>query len=180
MTVDIAEIERRLWRSADQFRANSGLKPSEYSRPVLGLLFLRYAEAKFAEAEKALKPKPGSRLTPGPDAYKAKGVLYLTPDARFSRLRDLPEGSNIGRALNDAMRDIEKTNLEVADALPKNYQDVPNSVLVELIKLLDPVNLEGDAFCRVYEFMMGEFAMQAMQKGGEFYTPSAIVRLIVE
>ncbi len=180
MAADIAEIERRLWSVADQLRANSGLKPSEYSRPVLGLLFLRYADAKFAEAEKDLKPKPGSRLTPGPDAYKARGVLYLTPEARFPYLRDLPEGSNIGRALNQAMNDIEAVNAEVADALPKNYQDVPNSVLVELIKLLDPVDLEGDAFGRVYEFMMGEFAMQEMQKGGEFYTPAAIVRLIVE
>jgi len=178
--VDIADVERRLWSVADQLRANSGLKPSEYSRPVLGLLFLRYAEAKFAEAEKALKPKPGSRLTPGQDAFKARGVLYLTPEARFSHLRDLPEGSKIGRALNQAMTDIEAANAEVADALPKNYQDVPDTVLIELIKLLDPVNLEGDAFGRVYEFMMGEFASQEMQKGGEFYTPAAIVRLIVE
>jgi type I restriction enzyme M protein len=180
MSADIADVERRLWSVADQLRANSGLKPSEYSRPVLGLLFLRYAEAKFAEAEKALKPKPGSRLTPGPDAFKARGVLYLTPEARFSRLRDLPEGSKIGRALNQAMADIEAANPEVADALPKNYQEVPDTVLIELIKLLDPVNLEGDAFGRIYEFMMGEFASQEMQKGGEFYTPSAIVRVIVE
>lgn len=180
MPVDIAEIERRLWSAADQLRANSGLKPSEYSRPVLGLLFLRYAGAKFAEAEEALKPKPGSRLTPGPDAFKARGVLFLTPEARFSHLRDLPEGSNMGRALNQAMTDIEAANPELADALPKNYQEVPNEVLIELIKLLDPVDLEGDAFGKVYEFMMGEFAMQEMQKGGEFYTPAAIVRLIVE
>jgi type I restriction enzyme M protein len=180
MSADIADVERRLWSVADQLRANSGLKPSEYSRPVLGLLFLRYAEAKFAEAEKALRPKPGSRLTPGPDAFKARGVLYLTPEARFSRLRDLPEGSKIGRALNQAMADIETANPELADALPKNYQEVPDTVLIELIKLLDPVNLEGDAFGRVYEFIMGEFAMQEMQKGGEFYTPAAIVRLIVE
>jgi type I restriction enzyme M protein len=174
MPADIADVERRLWSAADQLRANSGLKPSEYSRPVLGLLFLRYAEAKFVEAEKAFRPKPGSRLTPGPDAFKAKGVLYLTPDARFSRLRDLPEGANLGRELNRAMKAIEEANGELRDALPKNYQDVPSNVLVELIKLLDPVNLEGDAFGRVYEFMMGEFAMQEMQKGGEFYTPQPL------
>jgi hypothetical protein len=69
MPVDIAEIERRLWRSADQLRANSGLRLSEYSRPVLGLLFLRYAEAIFADAQKALKPRPGSRLTPGHEPH---------------------------------------------------------------------------------------------------------------
>ena len=180
MPVDIAEIERRLWRSADQLRANSGLRPSEYSRPVLGLLFLRYAEARFADAEKALKPRPGSRLTPGPDAFKARGVLYLTPEARFSHLRDLPEGANLGRALNNAMTEIETNNPELADTLPKNYQEVPNEVLVELIKLLDPVTLEGDAFGKIYEYFLGEFAMQEMQKGGEFFTPASIVRLIVE
>jgi type I restriction enzyme M protein len=92
----------------------------------------------------------------------------------------LPEGANLGRALNNAMTKIEANNPELADTLPENYQEVPNEVLVELIKLLDPVTLEGDAFGKVYEFMMGEFAMQEMQKGGEFYTPASIVRLIVE
>src|SRR5947209_6904180 len=135
MPVDIAEIERRLWRSADQLRANSGLRPSEYSRPVLGLLFLRYAAARFIDAEKALAPRAGSRLTPGPDAFKARGVIYLTPEARFSYLRDLPEGANLGRALNHAMADIEAKNPELVDTLPKNYQEVPSQALVELIKL---------------------------------------------
>ncbi len=64
MASDIVEIERRLWSVADQLRASSGLKPSEYSRPVLGLLFLRYADGRFAEVEKQLKPSPGSRLGP--------------------------------------------------------------------------------------------------------------------
>ena len=69
---DLTKIERTLWLVADQLRANSGLKPSEYSRSVLGLLSLRYADAEFTDAEKALKPKPGSRLTRGPDAYRAE------------------------------------------------------------------------------------------------------------
>jgi len=103
MASDIVEIERWLWSTADQLRANSGLKPSEYSRPVLGLLFLRYADGRFAEAEKQLKPRPGSRLgAPTPDAFKARGVIFLTPEARFSHLLALPEGSNLGRALNQA------------------------------------------------------------------------------
>jgi type I restriction enzyme M protein len=72
MASDIGEVERRLWSVADQLRANSGLKPSEYSRPVLGLLFLRYADGRFAEAEKQPKPRPGSRMgVSGPDAFKA-------------------------------------------------------------------------------------------------------------
>jgi type I restriction enzyme M protein len=105
MPVDVAEIERRLWRTADQLRANSGLKPSEYSRPVLGLLFLRYAEARFADAEIALKPRPGSRLTPGPDAFKARGVLYLTPEARFSSARPARRSQSRPRAQQRDDRD---------------------------------------------------------------------------
>jgi type I restriction enzyme M protein len=175
------EIERRLWSVADQLRANSGLKPSEYSRPVLGLLFLRYADGRFAEAEKQLQPRPGSRLgAPTPDAFKARGVIYLTPDARFSHLLKLPEGSNLGRALNAAMDDIERLNPDLADALPKNYGAVGDDILRELIKTLAPIDIAGDAFGRVYEYFMGEFAAQEMQKGGEYYTPSSIVKLIVE
>ena len=181
MASDISDIERRLWSIADQLRANSGLKPSEYSRPVLGLLFLRYADGRFAEAEKHLQPRPGSRLgAPTPDAFKARGAIYLTAEARFSHLLKLPEGSNLGRALNSAMDDIERHNPDLADALPKNYGAVGDDILRELIKTLAPVDIDGDAFGRVYEYFMGSFAMQEMQKGGEYYTPSCIVRLIVE
>jgi type I restriction enzyme M protein len=181
MASDIVEVERRLWSIADQLRANSGLKPSEYSRPVLGLLFLRYADGRFADVEKQLKPKPGSRMgAPGPDAFKARGVIYLSLEARFSHLLALPEGLNLGRALNQAMEDIEKHNPDLADALPKNYGAVGDDILRELIKLLAPVEIDGDAFGRVYEYFMGSFAEQEMQKGGEYYTPSSIVDLIVE
>jgi type I restriction enzyme M protein len=181
MASEIGDIERRLWSVADQLRANSGLKPSEYSRPVLGLLFLCYADGRFAETEKQLQPRAGSRLgAPTPDAFKARGVIYLTPEARFSHLLALPEGSNLGRALNKAMEDIEKHNPDLADALPKNYGAVGDDILRELIKTLAPLKIDGDAFGQVYEYFMGNFAMQEMQKGGEFYTPSSIVRLIVE
>jgi type I restriction enzyme M protein len=181
VAADNGEVERRLWAVADQLRANSGLKPSEYSRPVLGLLFLRYADGRFAATEKALQPKPGSRLgAPTPDAFKARGVIYLTPEARFSHLLKLPEGANLGRALNGAMDDIERNNPDLADALPKNYGAVGDDILHELIKTLAPVDIDGDAFGRVYEYFMGAFAQQEMQKGGEYYTPASIVKLIVE
>ena len=181
MASENGDIERRLWSVADQLRANSGLKPSEYSRPVLGLLFLRYADGRFAEAEKHLQPRAGSRLgAPTPDAFKARGIVYLTPEARFSHLLALPEGSNLGRALNSAMDDIERHNPDLLDALPKNYGAVGDDILRELIKTLAPLDIDGDAFGRVYEEFMGNFAKQEMQKGGEYYTPSSIVRLIVE
>lgn len=180
MGTDPRVIEQALFKSADQLRANSGLKPSEYSRPVLGLLFLRYAEGRFAEAERALTPRPGSRIKPGPDDYKAQGVIYLSPEARFSHLVGLPEEADIGRALNNAMKDVERDNPELEDVLPKNFSEIPKDTLIELIRLLQPLEIDGDAFGHVYEYFMGEFARKEMQKGGEFYTPSSIVRLIVE
>ncbi|MCE7796524.1 type I restriction-modification system subunit M [Sphingobium sufflavum] len=173
-------IETSLFKMADQLRANSGLKPSEYSRPVLGLLFLRYAEGQFASVEQTLAPKPGSRIKPGPDDYKAQGVIYLSPEARFSYLLNLPEDADVGRALNNAMKDIERDNVDLEDVLPKNFNEIPKDTLIELIRLLQPLEIDGDAFGHVYEYFMGEFAKQEMQKGGEFYTPSSIVRLIVE
>jgi type I restriction enzyme M protein len=78
------------------------------------------------------------------------------------------------------MEDIEKHNSDLADALPKNYGAVGDNILRELIKLLAPVEIDGDAFGRVYEYFMGSFAGQETQKGGEYYTPSSIVDLIIE
>ena len=122
-------------------------------------MFLRYADGRFAEAEKHLQPRPGSRLgAPTPDAFKARGIVYLTPEARFSHLLKLPEGSNLGRALNSAMDDIERHNPDLADALPKNYGAVGDDILRELIKTLAPLDIDGDAFGRVYEYFMGSFA----------------------
>jgi len=180
LPTDIAEIERRLWSAADQLRANSGLKPSEYSRPVLGLLFLRYAESRFAEAEKALKPKPGSRRTIGPDDFKAQGIVYLPGKSRWSYLLSLPEGEDLGKALTEAMMLIEQENEDLRGVLPHTYTLMGNKVLVELLKLLAPLDISGDAFGKVYEYFMGSLAMQEMQKGGEFYTPGSIVELIVQ
>jgi type I restriction enzyme M protein len=180
MATNLKDIETQLFKTADQLRANSGLKPSEYSRPVLGLLFLRYAETQFAAVEATLAPKPGSRLKPGPDDYKARGVVYLSPESRFSYLTTLPEDADIGRAINNAMRDLERDNADLADVLPKNFNEIPKDTLIELVRLLAPLVIDGDAFGQVYEYFMGAFAMQEMQKGGEFYTPASIVRLIVE
>jgi type I restriction enzyme M protein len=177
---DLAFIESQLFKAADQLRANSGILPSEYARPVLGLLFLRYADEKFDEVEKRIAPAPGSRLKPGPDAFKAEGAIYMPPEARFGHLLRLPEDANLGRALSNAMRDIEADNPDLADVLPKTYQAIPDDVLVELLRLLHPIQFAGDAFGQVYEYFMGAFAKDTMQKGGEFYTPASVVKLIVE
>jgi type I restriction enzyme M protein len=177
---DLSVIENELWRAADQLRANAGILPSQYARPVMGLLFLRYADQKFSDIERDVKPRAGSRVKLGPDAYKSKGGIYLTEDARFARLLSLPEDGNLGKALTTAMREIEKYNPELADVLPKDYQSIPDDVLVELLRILNPLDFGGDAFGHVYEYFMGAFAKETMQKGGEFYTPASVVKLIVE
>jgi type I restriction enzyme M protein len=174
-------IESRLWAAADELRANSKLKSSEYSVPVLGLVFLRYADHKFQAAVKDLEGKIGGRRKIGPADYQAKGVLYLPETARFSSLIQLPEGANIGAAINDAMRSIEAENPDLKDVLPKTYNRFENSLLKELLKTMNsvPMDIEGDAFGKIYEYFLGHFAMSEGQKGGEFFTPLAIVQLIV-
>jgi type I restriction enzyme M protein len=175
------QIEARLWDAADELRANSKLKSSEYSMPVLGLVFLRYADHKFRAAAKELEGRAGGRRRIGPADYHAKGVLYIPESARFSELIRLPEGENIGAAINDAMRAIEAENPDLRDILPKTYNRFENALLTELLKIMNsvPMEIEGDAFGRIYEYFLGHFAMSEGQKGGEFFTPTAIVRLIV-
>ena len=176
------EIEKRLWDAADELRANSKLKASEYSVPVLGLIFLRYADHKFTHAEKELSTKKTGRRKTGKTDYQARGVLYLSNNARFNNLLNLPEGENIGQAINNAMRAIEADNPDLKNVLPKTYNRLSNKNLVELLKLMSSIHMdiEGDAFGKIYEYFLGKFAMSEGQKGGEFFTPTAIVKLIVE
>jgi type I restriction enzyme M protein len=191
-------LEKRLWDAADQFRANSGLKAQEYSGPILGLIFLRFAEVRFAiQRTKLSLPSPasgggaggegaqpsrrGSRVDE-PAAYHAEGILYLAPGARFDYLLTLPEFDNIGAKVNDAMREIEKHNPQLAGVLPKTYNLFTSTLLKELLKKVSeiPATLDYDAFGRIYEYFLGAFAMTEGQGGGEFYTPSSIVKLLAE
>ncbi len=176
-----SNIESRLWAAADELRANSKLKSSEYSVPVLGLVFLRFADHKFQVAAKELEGSGGNRRGIGPADYQAQGVLFLPEEARFSTLIQLPEGVNIGAAINDAMRAIEAENPDLKDVLPKTYNRFENSLLKELLKTMNsvPMDIEGDAFGKIYEYFLGHFAMSEGQKGGEFFTPTAIVQLVV-
>ena len=172
---------KRLWAAADQLWANTGLKPAEFSAPVLGLIFLRFAEKKYAAAEEKLGPVgSGGRRKVSKHDYLREGVIFLPEEARFSYLMSLTEGDNIGKAVNEAMKGIEAENPDLKGALPRNYTRLENWVLMELLKLLGPVDLSGDAFGKVYEYFLGNFALKEGQKGGVFYTPESIVKLIVE
>src|SRR3990172_5835917 len=163
MPANNTEIEKRLWDAADELRANSKLRSQEYSRPVLGLIFLRYAGQRFAEAAAALAGRGSARRPITRADYQARGVMYLPEPARWSKLVNLREGEN------DELRDV----------LPKDYSGIDNRTLAELVRVFNsvPMNIEGDAFGKIYEYFLGKFAMTEGQKGGEFFTPTSIVKL---
>jgi type I restriction enzyme M protein len=181
-TVDIHDIENRLWASADELRANSGLKESEYSVPMLGLIFLKYADNRFAAAATELATQGTGRRPIGKADYQARGVMFLPEQARFGHLLNLPEGANLGQAVNDAMKAIEDENEELRGVLPRTYNALTNATLATLIRNVNAIlgNIDGDGFGKVYEYFLGKFAMAEGQKGGQFFTPTSIVRLIVE
>ena len=181
MATDLGELQSKLWEAADQLRANSGLKASECAAPVLGLIFLRYADERFAKASATVGAGSARRPT-GPGDYQATGALYLPEDSRFDTLLNLSEEADIGKAINKAMGDIEVYNPELQGVLPRDYSRIPDHILTELLRLLRtlPEAIEGDGFGLIYEYFLGNFAFAEGQKGGEFFTPTSIVRLIVE
>lgn len=181
-TERLRQLEDRLWKAADQLRANSSLAASQYSIPVLGLIFLRYADVRFTQVERELAGKATGRREIGKADYQARGVMYVPETARFSYLRSLPEGSDLGAALNRAMETIETENPDLKGVLPRDYARFDNAVLAELLRLIGsiPDDIEGDAFGKIYEYFLGNFAMTEGQRGGEFFTPTSIVKLIVD
>ena len=181
MATDLSELQSKLWETADQLRANSELKSSEYASPVLGLIFLRYADQRFEQAT-AEVGEPSKRRKIGPDDYKAIGALYLPEESRFERLLNQPEGADLGKAINKAMEAVEDHNPDLRGVLPKDFSRIPDDILGELLRLLQslPEAIEGDGFGLIYEYFLGKFALAEGRGGGEFFTPTSIVRLIVE
>lgn len=180
MAVDLQELSRRLFKAADQLWANSTLRPDQYAQPVLALIALRQMEAKFELVDTTLAPKFTGRLKATPADYQARGAIYLPQVARYSYLLAQPESANLAEALNTAMKSIVDDNPDLAGVLPQAYGALPDAVLRELMRLLAPLSIDGDAYGLIFEYFMGAFASAFMQKGGEYFTPSSIVKLIVE
>ena len=180
MATDLREVARTLFKTADKLWTNTSLGPDEYAQPVLALIALRQMEARFVAVEAELRPLYKGRLKPSPEDYQARGAPYLPETARFSRLLALPGNADLGAELSVAMRAIADANPDLAGALPEGYAGLPNDVLGELLRELAPLHIEGDAYGLIFEYFMGEFAPANLQKGGEFYTPGSIVRLLVE
>lgn len=190
---DKKQIQGQLWAAAEHMRANSSLKLNEISEPILGLIFLKFADVRFKKTQNELEkgrttPQSGRQRPVSSDDYKARGVLFVPDKATFSYLISLPENENLGKAVNEAMAAIEEENRDLAGVLPQNYTslsskaDENNRIIVTLLKNFNqiPDDIEGDTFGEIYEYFLGEFAKSEGQDGGEFFTAQSIVKLLVE
>ena len=188
MTRDqLKQLEDRLWKAADDLRANSKLTATEYSFPVLGLIFLRHAYNRFvtakAEIEKTLPshPQRGKRPVNKTDFLSANAI-FLPDNAQWKTINELPESADIGEYLNEAMKSIEAEYEVLEDVLPKEYALFESDLLFRLIRIFnDPMldDVTGDVFGRIYEYFLNKFAMSGAQEGGEFFTPPSLVNAIV-
>ena len=179
---DLADLESRLWAAADELRANSSLTPTDYRGPVLGLIFLAFAEHRFDQLRPELQTKATERRPVSPEDFRARGVLFVPEIARLSWLVELPEGEDLGANVDLAMDAIEATNTGLRGVLPRGYQKLEKGILLELVRLFAPLprTVSGDAFGLIYEYFLTKFAANEGRLGGEFFTPQSIVRLIVE
>jgi type I restriction enzyme M protein len=189
----LKKLEATLWQSADTLRANSDLKSSEYSTPVLGLIFLKFANNKYGLHEQEIqaeykKLKGTRRERPIEEIAIDKCGFYLPPEARYDYLLNLPEKVDIAKALKRAMELIEQYKPELKDTLPQDeyfrlvrkpeYRGIPKQLLKNFADI--PKNASGDMFGQIYEYFLGKFAMAEGQGGGEFFTPRSVVRLMVQ
>ncbi len=188
----LKDLENRLWQAADKLRADSGLKANEYATPILGLIFLRFASIRFnrikPEIDAALEAQRGSRMQQSEvEIAIAKCGFYLPEEAQYDYLLNLPEEADIAKAIKEAMEQIEKYKPELVDSLPKDeyfklYTPEDRSLPKTLLKTFAniPEDASGDVFGKVYEYFLGEFALAEGQGGGEFFTPTSVVKLMVE
>ncbi|MBX7056045.1 MAG: type I restriction-modification system subunit M N-terminal domain-containing protein [Pyrinomonadaceae bacterium] len=189
----LKQLEADLWRSADTLRANSDLKASEYSTPVLGLIFLKFADNIYTKHEAAITAEylelKGSRREK--DIHEIaieKCGFYLPSESRYDYLLNLSDDQDISAAIKKAMQLIEDFKPELADILPKNEyarfnssedsRGIPRHLLRNFSNI--PSDTEADLFGQIYEYFLAEFAMAEGQGGGEFFTPRSVVRLMVE
>lgn len=188
----LKKLEKDLWDSANSLRAYGGLKAADYAVPVLGLIFLRFADNKYSHFEAEIlqeyNAEKGTRLERTIEAIALSKCGFYLPDyARYDYLLALPEDQSLAKKLREAMEGIEKyQDDKFKDVLPKEaYFDIEKKkadILPQLLKTFSdiPKDATGDIFGKIYEFFLGEFAMSEGQKGGEFFTPTSVVRFIVE
>jgi type I restriction enzyme M protein len=178
-------FEEKLWATADKMRNN--MDPAEYKHVILGLIFLKYISDAFEEKHQELKQDelsdPEDR-----EEYVAENVFWVPKEARWANLKNNARSKDIGKLVDDAMIAIEKENETLRGVLPKQYArpDLDKTKLGEIIDVISDIDIGNkesqskDMLGRIYEYFIGRFASAEGKGGGEFYTPSCAVRLLVE
>ena len=182
---ELKKLENKLWSAADKMRG--AVSVSDYKFIVLGLIFLKYISDSFEEKYKELVEE-GEGLEEERDCYIAENIFYVPKKARWEYLVEHSKDPNIGEIIDDALTAIEKENTSLKNVLPKDYNSptMRNVNLGELIDLFTNIKVgtkeakEKDLLGRIYEYFLGQFAKNELQKGGEFYTPACLVRTMVE
>lgn len=182
---ELKKLEDRLWSAADKMRG--AVSVSDYKFIVLGLIFLKYISDSFEERYKELVEE-GYGLEEEKDSYTEKNIFYVPKNARWSYLEEHSKDDNIGEIIDDALTLIERDNTSLKNVLPKDYNSptMRNVNLGELIDLFTNIKvgtkdaIQSDVLGRIYEYFLGQFAKNELQKGGEFYTPACLVRTMVE
>ena len=179
--------EAELWRMADALRGS--MDAAEYKHVVLGLVFLKYISDAFEEMHARLEGEQDEGADPeDPDEYRAENIFWVPPEARWSRLAAQARQPAVGRLVDDAMAAIERDNPALADVLPRDYARpaLDKQRLGQLIDMVGNIRVgdaearSRDVLGRVYEYFLSQFASAEGKKGGEFYTPRCVVRLLVE
>jgi type I restriction enzyme M protein len=180
-------LEAELWKTADALRGN--MDAAEYKHVVLGLIFLKYISDAFEEYHAELETQIPQGADPeDPDEYRAEGIFWVPPEARWSHLKSQARQPTIGSLVDDAMAGVERDNPSLNGVLPKDYARpaLDKERLGQVIDLISNVAV-GDRKSRsqdilgdVYEYFLAQFASAEGKKGGEFYTPRSVVRLLVQ
>ena len=190
MTADhltgIEQFEAKLWKAADNLRANSNLASNEYFMPILGLIFLRHATNRYYEAMAAIEAdRAAGRMPDRPlseSDFTRRRALMLPQAALYDVLLKMPKDGNLGAAVTAAMEAVEDRFAPLAGQLPKDYERFENDVLEEMMRTFDSEELRtasGDVFGRIYEYFLAEFSKLGAHDNGEFFTPPSIVQTIV-
>lgn len=175
-------FERKIWDAACTLRGN--LDASEYKHVVLGLIFLKYISDSFEQRYKELVDE-GEGFEDDKDEYIRKGIFYVPEQARWSHIAKFAHTNEIGKIIDGAMGLIEKENQRLKGVLPQNFArpELDKRRLGEIVDLFTNVEMvsnEKDILGRVYEYCLSKFAEQEGKLAGEFYTPTCIVKLLVE
>lgn len=178
-------FEEKLWLAADKLRSN--MDAAEYKHVVLGLIFLKYVSDSFTEKYNELLAE-GYGDEEDRDEYLADNIFWIPKEARWSEIQNYANSVDIGKVIDDAMESIERENSSLKGVLTKNYArpELDKTRLGELVTLFTNIEVgssaaqERDVLGRVYEYFLGKFASAEGKLGGEFYTPSCVVRTLVE